>query len=504
MISIIKALTQAADRFPGKPAILFGRSALPYGELLRHCNALAGFLLQSGLRKGDTVAVLLRKTPEAIVSFLGVAIAGGVPFSVDYNQTPERIRMVLDITQPSALIVDSGFLDLLPPPVRSGGEGRTVIVVGPRQAGGHPWDDIISRAWPPAQDVQIQADDAFYLNFTSGSTGAPKAAMATYDNIYWNARSAIETLGLNHEDVHLCMFPIFGHPHEIFARSIYLGSTIVLVDSVSPRAVTSAITEHNVTCLMATASIYASLLRFCEGHAMNLGSLRLVENGGMRASRSLLREFKERIGVPIVTVWGSTETTGIALAADKTTESSCLGKMCRYYEVRLMAEDDRECNVGEIGELAIRGPAVCRAYYRNPEQTAQHMRGGWFYSGDLARRDADGCFHFVGRRDGMLKVKGLKVFPAEIEEVLEGHPAIDAVAVVPAHDARRGEVPKAVLVLKPGKTLTETDVRRYCEEHLPSYKVPRLVEFVAKLPQSQAGKVLYRQLAAGKDTLKPD
>jgi len=503
MISIIKALTQAAARFPRKPAILFGHSALPYGELLRLCNALAGFLLRSGLRKGDTVAILLRKTPEALVSFLGAATAGGVPFSVDYNQTPARIRSVLDITRPSVLIVDRAFLDLLPPSARSGGEGRT-IMIGPRRAGCHPWEDIIRPGQPLVRDVRIRADDVFYLNFTSGSTGAPKAAVATYGNIYWNTRSAIETLGLCHADVHLCLFPIFGHPHEIFARSVYLGGTIVLVDSISPRTVTSAITEHKVTCMMATASIYASLLRFCEGHAVNLGSLRLVENGGMRASQSLLREFRERVGIPVLTVWGSTETTGIALASDKTTESNGFGKTCRYYEVRLVAENGQECNVGEIGELTIRGPAVCQAYYRNPEQTIQHMRAGWFFSGDLARCDAEGYFYFVGRRDGMLKVKGMKVFPAEIEEVLEGHPAIAAAAVVSAHDHLCGEVPRAVLVLKPGKTLAETDVRRYCAERLPSYKVPRIVEFVPELPQNQAGKIAYRQLVAGKDTCQPE
>lgn len=503
MISIIKALAQAGKRFPEKPAIICGHAVLPYGELLRRCNALAGFLLRSGLRKGDTVAILLRKTPEALVSFLGAATAGGVPFAVDYNQTPARIRAVLDITRPAVVIADSLFLDLLPPSLRSRGEGRTIIAIGPRRAGCHPWEKVISPGEPPAREVRLRADDTFYLNFTSGSTGTPKAAVATYGNIYWNTRSAIETLGLCREDVHLCMFPIFGHPHEIFARAIYLGGTIVLTDSILPRAVTGAITEHKVTCIMASASVYAILVHFCKSHAVKLGSLRLVESGGMRASKSLLHEFRTCVGIPIRTVWGSTETTGIALVNGESSESNRLGKTCRYYEVRLVAENGRTCQPGEIGELAIRGPAVCQGYYRNPGQTGQHIRDGWFLSGDLARCDAEGCFHFMGRRDGMLKVKGLKVFPAEIEALLEGHPDIAAVAVVPAHDRLRGEVPKAVLVLKQGSQLRQVDVRRYCEERLPSYKVPRIIEFVPELPQNQAGKISYQQLRAGQAPCKP-
>lgn len=503
MINIIKALAQSAARFPEKPAILFGRAALSYQELLRLCNALAGFLLRSGLRKGDTVAILLRKTPEAVVSFLGAAGAGGTPFSVDYDQTPAHIRTVLELTRPSVLIVDGEFPDLLPPSFRSSGEGRTVILVGRQRAGCRSWEDIISRVWPPVPDRKIREDDPFYLNFTSGSTGAPKAAVATYGNIYWNTRSAIETLGLQHADVHLCLFPVFGHPHEIFARPVYLGGTISLVDGIAPGTVTKAMTEHKVTCVMAAASIYATLLRFCKGHAVKPDSLRLAESGGMRVNRPLAREFKEHVGIPILPVWGSTETTGIALAGNDAGEDGCLDGPCRYYDARIVADNGLDCDTGEVGEMAIRGPAVCREYYHDPAATAQQFRDGWFFSGDLAARDAGGRFHFAGRKTGMLKVAGMKVFPAEIENVLESHPAIAEVAVVATVDRLRGEAPRAVIVLKEGKTLLEAEVRRYCEERLPRHKAPRVVEFVAELPKSKTGKILYRQLKEGNEPCKP-
>lgn len=349
----------------------------------------------------------------------------------------------------------------------------------------------------PAPAAPAGDGDVVYLNMTSGSTGAPKAALTTHANLYWNTVSSVEALELGPDDIHACMFPVFGHPHELFARPLYLGGTIVMIDGISPKSITAAIAEHGVTSLMAIASICQSLVHFHRSRSFKLPSLRMAESGGMHASSRLVHEFRDCFGVPMVPVWGSTETAGVALAnsVDGTYRPGSMGRPAPHYEVRVVADHGGEAEADEVGEMAIRGPGVCPGYFRNSSETAVFMREGWFYTGDLVRRDADGYFFFAGRRNGMMKVAGLKVFPTEIEEILSRHPGIAEVAVVKAADPSHGEAPKAFVVPKDGSPLTLADIREYCRERMAAYKIPRHVELVKELPKSPGGKILYRKLS---------
>jgi long-chain acyl-CoA synthetase len=494
-MTLVEMIARNAELFPGKPALLFGDSRISYHELYESSNALANFLLDSGLNKGERVGLLLHKGPEAVISFLGVACAGGVVFPIDYNQTLAEIQFILNLTNPSALIVAEDLQHLLSnlmPPC----EQSTIIVIGKKSIKHYrTWEEM--KAWKDvkAPDIAIQEDDIVYLNFTSGTTGIPKAAVTTHANIYWNTISSVETLGLTPDDVHLSMFPVFGHPHELFARGIFLGGTSVIVDGISPRLIAGAISEHNVTCMMAVASIYETLVRFRESHSFKSDSLRVPESGGMHVNPSLAHRFKERFEIPLIPVWGSTETTGIALATpDQEYRPGSMGKPCHYYQVKIVGGGGKELPPDEIGEMVIKGPAVCSAYLGNPEETEKHMKDGWFYTGDMAKRDADGYFYFTGRKTGMIKVAGMKVFPTEIEDVLSAHPRIAEVAVVKTMDHAHGEVPKAVIVLKEGAEIGRAEIRKYCEGRMSRYKIPRVIEFVAELPKSPGGKILYRNL----------
>jgi len=334
------------------------------------------------------------------------------------------------------------------------------------------------------------------LNFTSGSTGVPKGAVTTHANIYWNARSAVESLNLVRDDIHLCMFPVFVHPHELFARALYLGGTMVLVESIYPKSIIKALTEHNVTCMMAIASIYETLIRHREISPFELPSLRIPESGGMHTNANLTTKFEESFRVPMIPVWGSTETCGIALATptDSINRPGSTGIPCPYYEVKVIGESGAELLPEEIGEMLIRGPAVCTSYYNNPEETANNMKDGWFCTGDMVRKDSEDHFYFVDRRARMMKVAGMKVYPAEIEEVLTSHPDITEASVVKVKDRLHGEIPKAVIVSQNGLEMDKNLIRRYCEKRLPKYKVPRLIEFVDQLPKSPGGKVLWKNL----------
>jgi long-chain acyl-CoA synthetase len=495
-MTLPEMLEKNAKLFPEKTALIYEESKISYKELHERVYGLANFLVSTGLKKGERVGLLLQKTPEAIISFLGVAAANGIVFPIGYNQTLAEIQFILNLTHPSVLIVAADFQPLLSR-LRLSCSNKKIIVVGKKSWNQYQsWEEIFAQETLGSPDVKVQEDDIVYLNFTSGTTGVAKAAISTHANIYWNTLSSVDTLKLTLKDVHLCLFPVFGHPHELFARPLYLGGTIVLIDNISPKTIAKAISDHNVTCMMAVSSIYETLVRFRESHSFNFSSLRIPESGGMHTNPTLVQKFKERFKVPILPVWGSTETTGIALAnrVDGIYKPGSMGIPCPHYEVKIVGEDGRELAHDEIGEMAVRGPGVCSGYFGSPEETEKYMKDGWFLTGDLVKKDSEDYFYFAGRKTGMMKVAGMKVFPTEIEDVLSAHPKITEAAVIKVQDDLHGEVPKAVIALKDGVEISKGDIRKYCEKRMSKYKVPRIIEFMTELPKTPGGKISYRKL----------
>jgi long-chain acyl-CoA synthetase len=494
-MTIVELLRKNVESDPEKVAIIHKQALISHKDSYEIANSLANLLLTLGIVKGDRVGLLLYKTPEAILSFYGVATAGGVVVPIDYNQPIKGIQYMLENTSPAALIVE-GQLQPLLSQLRLPCSDDNIVVVGEKSVKrGHRWEEVLAGKTAESPDVEINKDDIFYLNFTSGSTGAPKGAVTSHDNIYWNTLSAVETLGLSPDDIHLSMFPSFLHPHELFARGLFLGGTSVLVDSIYPKTIAKAISDHRVTCMMAISSIYKTLLSY-HSSSFDFSSLRIPESGGMHTNPALVQEFEERFGVPIYPVWGSTEASGIAIATPIAGEyePGSMGKPCRYYEIKIVGEDGKELPVGEVGEMVIKGPAVCTEYYNDPDESEKCVMDGWFFTGDLIRRDEEGYFYFVDRKARMMKVAGMKVFPLEIEEVLSHHPRIAEVAVIKVMDGLHGEVPKAIIVSKNGVEISKSDIRKYCETVIPKYKMPRIIEFRNDLPRTAGGKILYREL----------
>ena len=495
-MTIVEMLERNARLFPEKTAIIYENTRIPYKTFYDRANALANFLIAMGVKKGDRVGIALMKTPEVIISFLGIASAGGIVFPIDYNQTIESTKIILNQTKPTAVIADERFQDIFTHFQDYCSDEKTIVIGSRTTDRRHSWDEVCAQNSPHSPCVEIQDSDIVYLNFTSGSTGRPKGAITTHSNIYWNTLSAVENLGLTKDDNHLCMFPVFSHPHELFARPLFLGGTIVLIDSIYPKSIATVISEHRVTCMMAVASIYDTLARLSESFSFDLSSLRIPESGGMHTNPTLAQKFKERFKVPIIPVWGSTETSGIALVTpvDGEYRPGSMGKPSRYYQVKVVGNNGNELPADEIGEMAIKGPGVCSGYYNQREETEIYMQDGWFLTGDMVRVDREGYYYFASRKNGMMKVAGLKVFPTEIEDLLIEHPKIKAVAVVKAQDPSHGEVPKAVIVVKDGMEVSKGEIRRYCEEKMSKYKVPRIIEFRSELPKTPGGKILYRAL----------
>lgn len=491
MVTLIQVLEKNAVNRPDKVALIYKDMRLDYKELNNQVNSIATTLTNMGVKKGDRIGLLLLREPQLVIAFLASARIGAIPAPINYNLTKGQLTNLLLSMKPSMVFTAERFLSQLK-------EARVVsngcIIVTDNKNSLHlHWDDLL-KSPAAVSTANISIDDIAYLNFTSGSTGEQKGAVATHANIYWNTVSAIEAFKITEDDVHLCMFASFAHPHELLARALYTGGTMVLLDEIFPKSLARTIKDNKVTCMMGLAPMYEMLLDVAD--AADLSSLRIPESGGMFTRPDLVERFEKAFGVPIYTVWGSTETSGIAIAnrVGEKRKGFSIGKPCPYYEVKVIDETGLEVKAGEVGEFIFKGPAVVKGYYGIEEKTNNCFMNGWYYSGDLGKTDEDGFLYFVDRKNSMMKVAGLKVYPSEIEQVLISHPNIKEVAVVGSPDGLKGEIPKSIIVSKDGQTLTRDEILLFCKGSLPNYKIPKIVEFRNELPKMSNGKINRKAL----------
>lgn len=493
-----EALEQRRAEHPSRPFILAHDTALTYEDVWRLTAGFAEFLHSRGVSRGDRVCLLLPRVPELILAFLGAVRVGAIPVPVNYMLGTEDVRR--SVAEASAAVTVAHEKILLQHRLERGADAGALVVVGRETGGCVPWRRacFFSDRRPEGGGG---FDEIAYLNYTTGSSGRPKGALATHANIHWNTRAAVELFGITGRDVHLCMFASFAHPHELFARAIHTGGTVVLLEEINPKTIARTIKERGVTCMMGLAPMFDMLIAHCAGSG--LAPLRIAESGGMYTRPETIADFQRHFGLPVLSVWGSTETTGIALANSPTAFRSdgSAGRACPHYRVRVVDEQGGEVGEGEVGELAFSGPGIVSGYR---EGVPFPSEAGWYRSGDLARRDAEGYHYFVERKTGLLKVAGMKVYPLQIELAIQAHPAVSEVAVTGIPDRMRGVVPKAFVVLKEGYRVDASELRRYCRHRLADYMVPREVQVVGDLPRIGSGKVDKKALAGIRDAGEPE
>lgn len=495
-MTLVEALERNTREKADNVAIVYRNSKISYCELNEQVNRLAHAFLDSGLEAGDRIGFMLTRVPEIVITMLASAKIKGVCFPVNFEFKPDMIKGILEKTSPRFLVIHSAYVPLAKK-AASGIRGVEIIGCTDESIEGClKWDEFLRGSKTVDPSFDIEDDTLFYLNYTSGSTGVPKGALTTHANVYWNTMAAIEGLKIIPSDVHLCMFAPFAHPHEIFSRALYLGGVVVLLDKISPKAIAKSIEENSVTCFMGLAPMYETLLQSTRDNPSQLKTLRVPESGGMFTRPELIERFESQVGVPILPVWGSTETTGIAInnSPGEKQRYGSVGSPCKYYEVRIVNDADEDVPPNEVGEMIFKGNGVVKGYFEEDGDKHKCFKDGWYYSGDLGRQDEDGYVYFIDRKSGMMKVAGLMVYPSEIELQLLNHPLIKEAAVIRHEDKLRGEVPKAYIVLGNGAALTEREVMRYCNEYLPHYKVPKIIEFIDQLPKTGSGKINKKAL----------
>ena len=363
-------------------------------------------------------------------------------------------------------------------------------------------DELMAEQPTTFEAVATSPEDTAVILYTSGTTGKPKGAELTHLNMLLNARLSDTMYPRADHDVHLITLPLFhsfGQSVQMNA-GLYNRATLVLLPRFSPDAAFRLMEEEHVTIFAGVPTMYWALLHYPKADQYDLQTiartLRLAISGGAAMPVEVMRAFNEKFNVHIIEGYGLSETSPIATfnRLDREAKPGSIGFPVWGVQVRLVDAHDQDVETGEVGEIVIRGHNVMKGYYKRPEATAEAMRHGWFHTGDVARRDAEGYLYIVDRVKDMIIRGGFNVYPREIEEVLMMHPAVSLAAVIGVPHERHGEEVKAFVILKSGATLSEVELVAWSKQNMADYKYPRLIEFRTELPMTATGKVLKSEL----------
>jgi len=481
-------LRSRAASTPDRLALLAGPSPegrLSYADLDRAVDAMAAGLEAAGVRRGELVALLARAGVDYVVAVHALARLGAVLLPLNVRLAPAELAFQLQDAAAKHLILDESHAGLsgeLPSAHLLSLEDLTASSSSAATPGRH------------ASGFDLAAVQT--VVYTSGTTGRPKGAQLTYGNHLWSALASALNLCLREDDRWLACLPLFHVGGlAILLRSVICGTTVVLHDGFDADRVSRAIDEDGVTHVSVVANMLQRLME-ARGDRPFPQSLRCVLLGGGPAPRPLLEACAAR-ALPVVQTYGLTETASqvATLApADALRKLGSAGKPLFGAELRIEREDGTACPPNEAGEILVRGPTVTPGYLNRPEETASALRDGWLHTGDLGYLDDEGYLYVLDRRDDLIISGGENVYPAEVEAALTSHAAVLEAGVYALADERWGQVPAAVVVLRPGAVATAEELIAFCRARLASFKAPRRVDFAAALPRNVAGKLLRGEL----------
>ena len=508
--NLAQILDENAGKFPDKTCLIYENTGFTYQDLNKLVNKAGNAFLSLGIRKGDRVIIRLLNNPEFVVSLFALAKIGAIMVPVNYLLTAAEEAYLWEDSEASLIITDasklSGYQEMT---------GGTVPILTISENEGEKIPTNVLYFW---DQINIQSDflspcpctreDVVHILYTSGTTGKPKGAMLTHYSVLFCSSFYSEN------DEMAPLFPENGKfittlpLYHCYGQNMGLitpfsvGATVILLDRFVTEKVFQAITEHRATCFFGVPTMYAYLVSGFDPQKHNVSSLIFCKSAGASLSPEIRRAFQEKIGLEINEGYGITEASAQAIAHPVKTDTQepykfgSIGIPLRnnqqQTEAKVVDENDRELPPNAIGELIIRGDHIMKGYWKQPEETAKTLRGGWLHTGDLARRDEDGFFYIVDRKKDMIIVGGENVYPREVEEVLYQNDKIFEVAVVGVQDAVKGEVVKAVVVLKEGLESSEKELVDFCASRLAKFKVPRTVEIRKEMPKSSTGKILRR------------
>jgi amino acid adenylation domain-containing protein len=491
--TIAEDLSFRAAEAPGKAAVIAGDRELSYGELDRLAAGFASGLRELGVRRGDRVVIVLPNGVEAPIAFEGTLRAGAALSPLSPTIKRDRLRYVLDDVEPAALVCDSERAEMAA--AAEALAGPTVPVVA----------DVaeLAASEGTSHPLPLETDLAAVM-YTSGSTGEPKGVTLTHRNLSFVTGSIAEYLEMSQADRVLCVLQLsFGYGLCQLLTCMQVGATLVLEEGFSfPGRVVQLLEEHRITGLPAVPTIFQVLVSLRGLADRELPDLRFLTNAGASLPEATVAAVRRTFpGAQLYLMYGLTECIRVSyLPPDRLDAPTSSGIPIPGTDAWVAAPGGREAAIGEVGELMVRGPHVMHGYWRDPERTAERLRRGrWPWestlaTGDLFRRDDEGLLHWVGRTDDLIKCRGEKVYPREVEEVLHAVDGVREAAVVGVPDRLLGQAVHAHVAPEHGVQLDPAALRRECAERLEAHKVPGKISLHDELPRTARGKVDRRML----------
>jgi long-chain acyl-CoA synthetase len=527
--NMVQVFKRAVSRQSSRPAIYYFGSPLSYAEVDWWSDRLAAALQDMGLQKGDRVVFYMQNIPQFVIAQYAVWKAGGivVPLNPMYKEkeleyffqdSGAKILISLassyEITAKSVVdrlnlgpVITTSGIDFLPPdePLSK------VLQEEKSRKYSETFDfvDLLKKyEGKKPQPVEISQQEAAYLTYTSGTTGPPKGALNTHENIVFNAMFYTIALQLSQPDVILGVAPLFHVTGQVahLASATYAGIPVILFFRFDPDEAFKLIERWKATMTLGSITVFISWMNHPDMKKYDFSTMKKVYTGGAPVPMAVVEKFEEISGTYIHNAYGLTETNspshftpwGTRAPVDEETGALSIGiPICNTIsKIMDLETGERELPPGEIGEIVVKGPMVIPGYWNKPHETAHAIRNGWLYTGDVGKMDEKGWFYVIDRKKDLIIVSGYKVWPREVEDVLYQHPAVKEATVIGIPDPYRGETVKAFVALKePSKDkVSSEELIEFCRKRMAAYKCPRMVEITPEIPKTFTGKFLRRAL----------
>jgi len=500
--------TKTARSFPDNLAIGYGDYELTYRQANERINRLANALRSLKIEKGSNVAILLHNCPEFLETLFACFKAGWGTVPINFRLHAKECSFIIDNSEAVAVILGEDFRDSLYGLKNEMPRVKYYICITDPLAGMLHYETLLKEQSADFADVDVTRDDLAWLFYTSGTTGRPKGAMLTHHNLMAMTMNFFADMSpLGPEDVILHAAPL-SHGSGLYSLpNVAKGAANIILKSKTfdPRIVFETVQRRKVTNMFMAPAMIKRLITSPEIDHYDLSSLKCIHYGGAPIYVEDLKASVKKLGQVFVQLFGQAEAP-MSISYLRREEHLLEGteeQMKRLtsagiprtdVEVKIVDDQDRDLPPGQMGEIVVRGEVVMKGYWKNPEATAETLRGGWLHTGDLGIMDENGYVYILDRAKDMIISGGENIYSREIEDVILRHPAVLEVAVIGIPDEKWGEAVKAIVSLKEGQKATEEEIINFCKKHLASYKKPKSVEFIDAIPKNPYGKVLKREL----------
>ncbi len=498
-----------AEKYKDKPFLYWQDETVSYSQINELTNKVANFLYDLGIRKGDKVSVYLPNMPQYVYLYLGIPKIGAVTGPVNALFKPREVKFVVGHSEAKAIVTIPKFIPLVNEIKKDLPNLKHVIVIGEPVEGTLNFTELMNKAStdaPHEVDIDEKEDPAAIL-YTSGTTGFPKGVLQTHFNIRRNAEMIKDFLKAGEDYRFMLILPLFHVNAQIVTimGPFTIGASCILTPGFSAQTHWETVAKYKASTFSCVPTVLSILLRMPHEN-LDLSSLKFIICGAAPLPVEVFREFEKTFNCKIVEGYGLTEGTCASSVNPLPTETEdrrkigSIGIPLPGNEMKIVDNDGNDVPPNSKGEIIVKGDNIMKEYFKNPEANAETLKGVWLYTGDIGYMDDDGFFYITDRKKDMIIRGGENIYPREIEEVLYSHPDVSLATVIGVRDKIYGELPKAFVVLKEGKSVSDEEIIGYCKKNLADFKVPKYVEFRDDLPKTPTGKIMKQPLREEEET----